>query len=129
MPQENGQFEKAFVRAAAAAYVWVSISDGPLKEVEVDGFIDFLLATPYVDSLSDDQFMDIYLNLVALFERDYEQGRQRAVMRLSIFQNDPERAKEIFKVAQKSLTADSQLSEREELVLSEIASILNIKET
>ncbi len=129
MPQGNGQYEEAFVRAAAAAYVWVSISDGPLKEIEVDGFIDFLLATPYVDALSDDQFMDIYLNLVALFERDYELGRERAVMRLSVFQNDPERAQEIFKVAQKSLTADSQLSDREELVLSEIASILNINET
>ena len=128
MTTTESKFDEYFVRAAAASYIWVACSDGPIKDIEISHFLNYLNESPFVDQITDDQFSEIFLNLLELFDRDFEAGKARAILRLSVFKEDKERAHSLFRIARKALVSDSELGEREEIVLAEIATLLNISE-
>ena len=120
--------KRAFIEACAAAFAWVSYSDGELTDIEVDRFISMLNESDYVDQISSEDFEEAYLGLLDVFKENYDEGVVRAEARLDLFKEDQVMAREILKYAQEAMYADHRVEEKELEAVSEIEWILGLKE-
>jgi tellurite resistance protein len=119
---------KTFVAAAAAVYAWVCAADGEVSKLEVGKFIGYLESLDYVEEISNADFEELYLAMIGFFAIDYEDGKSRAVKKIKIYRGNLEKSSDLIRVARQALIADERLNNAEELVLKEIAEILEIDE-
>ena len=125
----TGKKNQEFLEAAAAVYAWVSASDGTPNEKEISGFIAFLEDLDYIDEISDNDFNDIYINILSNFEKDFEYGLSIAKNRINKFIGNEQISKDLIRVARKALIADEAYDDREENAISELSQMLNIEES
>jgi tellurite resistance protein len=113
-----------FLKAAGAIYAWMSFSDGEVVKAEVNSFIKYLTESPFVNSVSEEDFKEIYLTMVDAFSNSFEDGRARAQSRIEVFKGREGEAKSLVTLAQKALIADGRDEDSEEATLKEICEIL-----
>ena len=126
---EASNNESEFIWAAAAIYAWVSSVDGEVTELEINGFIEYVEQSEFVDSVSDKDFNESYVKMLELFGRDFDEGVNRARLRIEPFKNSQEQARSLVGIARKALVADGRLSDSEDIVLKEISAILGLDES
>lgn len=125
---EDEKNHREFISAAAAVYAWMSAADGEVTKSEVSGFVEYLCSLEYVNEISDSDFEELYLNLLAAFTSNFEDGLSRAQSRIETFKGDAQKSSDLLRVARKSLVADQKFNEAEELALKEIAALLGVDE-
>lgn len=118
-----------FLTAAAAIYAWMSAADGEISKSEVNGFTEYLKDLDYISDFSKEDFEDYYLELLAAFENNFDDGLNRAQTRIEAFQGRSPANIDLIRVARKSLIADNQLNEAEEKALMEMATLLGVDES
>lgn len=126
MSQEISQ---NFLEAVAAAYTWICCSDGEVPELEIEGFTKTLLESNLINSISATDFEKAFLNLMEIFHRNYEEGVETARERILKIKNDSYISEQVLFYARKAIVADHKIEPREEVVISEIKGLLDIKES
>ncbi len=124
----KNQEEIDFINAAGAVYAWMCAADGVVTFEESKGFAEYLSNSPYVDQVSNEEFVTAYSEIAHAFEVDFEDGYNRTLVRIEAIASNKELAKGLIKVARQALIADGNFEEVEENVLREICNILGIDE-
>lgn len=124
----NNRDEIDFLNAAGAVYAWMCAADGVVTVEESEGFADYISQSSYVDKVSHDDFVTAYAEIAHAFDVDFEDGYNRALVRIEPLKSNKEAAKNLIKVARDALVADEKLEEVEENVLRELCTILDVKE-
>lgn len=120
--------ETEFISAAGAVYAWMCAADGVITVNESEGFAKYLNTLPYVNDITHEDFVSSYEEISLAFENNFEDGYNRALVRIEALRIDKEAARALVKVARQALVADEKLAEVEENVLKELCSILEIPE-
>ena len=116
-----------FIGAAAAIYAWMSAADGEISKSEINSFIEYLNSLEYMDEINEDDFEKLYLDLLVVFERNFDDGLNRAQARIETFRGNNEVAVDLLRLARKALIADNKFSDAEEKALKEMAVLLGIE--
>lgn len=127
--REQYEEEREFIGAAAAVYAWLASSDGEVSASEISSFVDYLGQSQFVQSISKEDFSEIFLTLVDAFTKDFEDGRARAESRIEPFKDSREKSISLIRIARKALIADENLKEPEEVVIQKICKLLDVSES
>ncbi len=118
----------AFINAAGAVYAWICACDGNVTVDESEGFAEYLSNSPYVESITHEDFVVAFSEILHAFEVNFEDGYNRALVRIEPYKFDKQAGINLIKVAREALVADEILEEAEENVIKELCSLLEIKE-
>ena len=125
----KSQEDKDFINAAGAIYAWMCAADGVVTVDESEGFADYINNSPYVNTVTKEEFIEAYSEIAYAFEVDFEDGYNRALTRIEPFKSDKKIAFNLIKVARDALVADEKLEEVEENIIRELCLMFEIDES
>jgi tellurite resistance protein len=123
------QADKDFINSAGAVYAWMCAADGVVTTEESEGFAKYISDSPFVNSVSAEEFKEAFSDLALIFENDFDEGYAKTLARIKPFKENRQTAINLVKVARQALVADGKLEEVEENIIRELCTFFDIEES
>ncbi|MBT4762057.1 MAG: TerB family tellurite resistance protein [Bdellovibrionaceae bacterium] len=123
------QSHNKLILALVNGYLWVSSSDGQISEKEINCFNEALEQAGYGDTLTpidDAELQHMFADVKDHFSRNFEDAVVKAKLIIEPFKAS-DSVNQIISISRKAVVIDEKLEEREEVVLQQIAQLLDVK--
>jgi tellurite resistance protein len=118
-----------YLKGLASAYVWVASADKGVDLIEFHKYEAALVQSQFATQFDNTDIRHYFKDMVALFIDNYDSAVQLTKDRLKKISKKEFLTEEVIRICRAAVVADGKVAESEELVLQEIANLLQLNIT